>query len=384
MPRFKILYLSSEDPYNKKSWSGIHYNIVQQLEKHFEVTPAGPLVTSRKILFFFRWFNLFLKHVFHKKYNTMHSRLIAADHIKQLNAKLKENFDLIFATASSRELSALHTSIPILHLSDATFDLIYNYYPGVSGLLNYSVKESRKVELQAIQKASILVYSSVWAAHSAINQYMALPERVHVVPFGANIQELPVMKLEDKIHMDKFHMVFLGVSWLRKGGNIVYETFKILKERGMKVQLSICGCIPTEEICDPDITIIPFLDKNIEEHKNAFINLMQQAHLLFLPTRADCTPIVFCEAAAYGLPVITTDTGGVSSLVKNGVNGYCLDIKAGANEYANLIERIIHDKEQYVSLSLQSRELFLKELNWDSWGNNLYKIVTDYLEAKNK
>ncbi|WP_137463714.1 glycosyltransferase, partial [Escherichia coli] len=38
---------------------------------------------------------------------------------------------------------------------------------------------------------------------------------------------------------------------------------------------------------------------------------------LLLPTIADCYGMVFCEAAAFGLPVVATDTGGVSSIVIN-------------------------------------------------------------------
>lgn len=35
-------------------------------------------------------------------------------------------------------------------------------------------------------------------------------------------------------------------------------------------------------------------------------------HLLLLPTRAECAGIVFNEASAYGVPILLTDTGGVS------------------------------------------------------------------------
>ncbi|TSA49979.1 MAG: glycosyltransferase [Sphingobacteriales bacterium] len=39
-----------------------------------------------------------------------------------------------------------------------------------------------------------------------------------------------------------------------------------------------------------------------------------------VPSRAECYGIVFAEASSYGLPSVSTDTGGVSAVVKEGVN----------------------------------------------------------------
>lgn len=44
----------------------------------------------------------------------------------------------------------------------------------------------------------------------------------------------------------------------------------------------------------------------------------------------------FCEASAFGVPSIT-DTGGVSTNVINGVNGFALAPEAGAEAYAQKI-----------------------------------------------
>ena len=74
-----------------------------------------------------------------------------------------------------------------------------------------------------------------------------------------------------------------------------------------------------------------------------FLNILFNTHLLFVPTRADCTPIVFCEANAFGIPVITTDTGGVSSIIKNGENGFAFPLDATPDEYANTIQSLLDD-----------------------------------------
>ena len=379
MQRLKILYLSVEDPEDKKSWSGIHFNILSQLRKYYDVSVAGPLSTTRltrirtKVLYYYSKF--FLR----KRYDALHSGIIAQDHALQIQNKINAGHQLVFSTASSGELAELQTDIPIVHLSDATFELVHNYYEGFSNLSRFSSRHAEATEQTAINKAALRIYSSDWAAASAINHYHADPSLTFVVPFGANIDAIPEIDVEVKQWNKVFNLLFLGVNWKRKGGDIVYATFLELKRRGIECHLTICGCTPPNPLNDPAVTVIPFLNKNNKEDLAAFTKLLHDSHVLFLPTRADCTPIVFCEAAAYGLPVITTDTGGVSSIVRHEETGYCLAYNAGVNEYADVIALLANDRLKYAGMALKSRQHFLQNLNWDSWGKQVKKIIDKHI-----
>ena len=75
------------------------------------------------------------------------------------------------------------------------------------------------------------------------------------------------------------------------------------------------------------------------------------------------------------MPVITTDTGGVKSVVENGINGYCLAMDAGPEEYAEIIRKLINDKKHYMNLIISSREQYEKHLNWKNWGNKMKEIL---------
>ena len=91
--------------------------------------------------------------------------------------------------------------------------------------------------------------------------------------------------------------------------------------------------------------------------------------------------MVFCEASAYGLPVISTDTGGVSGAVKQGENGFLLPLVAGGAEYAELIARVYKDEEVYAELVRTSRAAFEDRLNWDAWGIAVKKLIDEMLEC---
>nr|WP_294786899.1 glycosyltransferase family 4 protein [uncultured Flavobacterium sp.] len=179
------------------------------------------------------------------------------------------------------------------------------------------------------------------------------------------------------------NLLFLGINWKRKGGDIVLEAFNILIDRGYDVTLTICGCNPTEQITNSNITVIPFLNKNNPQEYDQFLKILYQTHLLFVPTRADCTPIVFCEASAFGIPVITTDTGGVCSIIENDINGFALPYESKSIEYADQIETLLNDRSKLEKLSEQSRKKFDEELNWEVWGKKMREIILLTIDKKN-
>jgi glycosyltransferase involved in cell wall biosynthesis len=99
------------------------------------------------------------------------------------------------------------------------------------------------------------------------------------------------------------------------------------------------------------------------------------ADFLILPTRNEAFGIVFCEAAAFGLPVITTHTGGVPEVVRDGENGYVLPVEARGESYAQMIADIYQNEQRYLHLVQSSRGAFEERLNWDVWGCRVHDIL---------
>ena len=91
---------------------------------------------------------------------------------------------------------------------------------------------------------------------------------------------------------------------------------------------------------------------------------------------------ISCEAAAFGLPVITTDTGGVSGVVREGENGHLLPYEAGGADYARLIAEIYRDDARYGELVQKSRQAFEERLNWDTWAQTVKRLIAEKLGLK--
>jgi len=280
------------------------------------------------------------------------------------------------APAASKEIAFLDTKVPLAYLSDLTFRLIQDYYPSIAQLSPETRKECDECEARAIARSDLLIYSSEWAAASAIHDYGAAPDKVHVVPFGPNLKRVPDLTTVTKPrNRQECRLLMLGKDWERKGGPLVFETMRILNERGLPTRLTVCGARPSKELAHSNLFVTGMLDKNTPTGLQTIETLLTESHFLFVPSRADATPIVFCEAAAFGLPSIATDTGGIPSLIKDGVNGHLLPLSATAEDFAELIHRVFADAEGYQRLVQSSRKRYDTTLNWNAWAQRVRQLL---------
>ncbi|MFN8291636.1 MAG: glycosyltransferase family 4 protein [Chitinophagaceae bacterium] len=372
----KIGFASRYDPTDKKTWSGTSYYTLQQLKRFGEVElfqyPLPKLLqewlTTQKSI---------NKRVFKKQTSVEFLHSYAKHFSRKLSADLRKRpVDILFVSASSQLIAFADTTIPIIYMTDATFQQLQGYYPAFSNLAGYNIRQGTGLDKKAFQKAAHCMLASDWCKASAINDYAIRPDKISVVPCGANLDMVPSANQLDLQVADRCNILFIGVEWERKGGDIALGTYRKIRETTPHATLHIIGCIPPADLsAEKDITVIPFLDKNKKEEFGRLHHIYLQSDFLLLPTRAECAGIVFSEASAYGIPSITTDTGGVCTYVRNGVNGFALPPDAGADTYAAVIKNILQHPGQLQALRKSSRRLYEEELNWTRWGNTFAKIT---------
>jgi len=375
----KIALLHAYDTRDRRSWSGTVYYIARTLEKYSgEVFHLGPIPRFREMLVG-KVINKISQTFFRKNFRYHCSFLLANRYAKVAAQRLEgQSFDVIVAPAGATEIAFLETNIPIVLVEDATYGLLFDYNFDFSNLLARSIYEMNTLQALALKKASAVIYPSAWAARSAIEDYGADPAKVHVVPFGANFDECPPQEVAlARKPSDRCRLLFLAAGWARKGGDIAFETLLKLEELGIAAELIVCGCTPPKALVHERMRVIPFLDKNDQRQRRELEQLFMVSDFLLVPTRADCSPMVFCEANAFGLPVITTNTGGVPEVIRDGENGFLLPYDAGGAAYAEVIARLYRDEQRYVQLARTSRAAFESRLNWDAWGVAVKHILAE-------
>ncbi len=317
-------------------------------------------------------------YMFKKRFDYRNSTIYAKACGRLFGKKLKgKNYDLIVSPAGIAYIAYLKTDVPIVFVGDRIIANSLNYHTIISNLWKWSERQSLKTEGIALHKTALNILSSRWAADYAISHYKLDPKTTIVLPFGANMDQTPtaeyVFAHRQKTEVCK--LLLVGTYWKNKGADIAVNALHALLQKGIKAHLTIVGCEPETPLNDPDVTIIPFLSKNTAEGRKALEDLFLSHSFFILPTRFDCTPIVFCEASMYGLPILSADTGGVAGHVKEGENGFLVNYNDKGEGYASLIAEIWKDEARYVKLQKTARELFDSELNWKSWAQQLEEAL---------
>lgn len=200
----------------------------------------------------------------------------------------------------------------VVYLSDVTFPTMVGYYPNFSRLFKWNVRQRKEIERRSLDKASVIVLSSDWGAASAVNDLGQPRCKVHVVELGANIDKEDIVRsaFSSSGHLD---ILFMGVEWERKGGDVVVEAVRRLNGNGVPSTQHIVGIrdLSPQIAVLPYINYIGFLNKNVSGEYQKLVKAIRQCRLLLLPTRAECVGIAFCEVSAYEMHVFIYYTGGI-------------------------------------------------------------------------
>ena len=371
-----VAFLHQIDPqFKSSSWLGTLGYFKEQCERH--VGSVNDLGLAPINMFPYRVARRLIRKITGKGYSFHHDPALARRYGAYYTELLRgRSYDLIFAAGAAHLVPYLETDIPIIYESDATWHVARDYYDDYTNMIDRCFHGGDELERRSIARSSMLVYLSDWAAESAIRDYGADPGKVFVIPPGANISNPPEREsILPHRPGATIRLLLVGVSWKIKGGDIALEALLRLLEMGYDAELTVVGCEAPAGVSHPRMRVIPFLNRRIPEERERFLNLWRQADFLIFPTRCEAAGIVCCEASAYGLPSIATRTGGVPTLVRDGINGYTLPYEAPGDRYAEAIAGLVADPERYARLCATSRDEFENRLNWDRWGERLAEII---------
>lgn len=315
-----------------------------------------------------------------RRYDYRHSGLYARAFARIFRDKLRKiRHDCVVVCGGTEYGAYLQATKPVFYVLDRTIAGAINYHLILQDLWPFSCTQSIATDKRAMTNATHIFFSSRWAADHARVHYGIPSSKISVIPFGANLDAVPpAMQLDPPKTPGPFKLLFIGSSWEHKGGDIAHNALTMLLGAGKNVELTVVGCTPPEEKNHEKMKVIPFVDKNTTQGMAQFYMLLENHHVLILPTRFDCTPIVFCEASAFALPVLSAETGGVAAHVNEGVNGYLLPYHDKGEGYAARIERWMEQPEEYESLRRSARTLYETTLNWNSWAIAFSKKIAHF------
>jgi glycosyltransferase involved in cell wall biosynthesis len=247
--------------------------------------------------------------------------------------------------------------------------MVLNESPGLINKLKFKFKNMLTMPLykRVVEHIDFFLPRTSWCAASLINDYCIPANHIIVTPSGLDLKQ---WKPKERKHNEKPKLLFVGNDFERKGGYFLLKFYAdFLSELSKLVIVS-----NDQRLAQINLPSGVDLVKGISHEKlERLIEIYRDADIFVFPTRNDRLGLVLLEAAATGLPLVATDIGGISDVVKNGVNGYLMPYQSTGKDWADRIIDLIINGNKLLKFGKESRQLAEKQFSSDVFKNNILK-----------
>jgi glycosyltransferase involved in cell wall biosynthesis len=168
------------------------------------------------------------------------------------------------------------------------------------------------------------------------------------------------------------------------GGDIVLEAAQALRQRGLEIELDLVGPPTLPVQTPPYARFHGSLSRKAAGEDALLRRLFLTSTFLFVPSRAEAHGRVFCEAAGFALPTVTTGVGGIPEIVLDGLTGAVLPLEAGPDAYAAAIACLVADPVRYTDMARRARQEYEARLNWDAFGDQIRALLVRIMEGRDQ
>ena len=174
-------------------------------------------------------------------------------------------------------------------------------------------------------------------------------ELIHHIPYG--IDTGPLEKGRQKTKSENLRIAFIGAIAEHKGPDLLIKAFLQLPENS-KVSLTLYGDLKQfpqygkylQELLEIDSPLVKKIILAGTFPNDQIGNIFQEIDVLVVPSRwYENTPLVIQSALAAKTPIIATNLGGMSELIKHGENGLLFEVDNDAS-LAQQLSKLINDK----------------------------------------
>jgi len=392
----RIAYVTTYDVSDISRWTktdyklgnwGAGYHLAKTLENQSISLDYIGILDKTNEYFITKFKRKFYSRFYKKKvYATWAEPSVIRDYASQISIKLS-NFssDIVLGieNQSILPLAYLRCNQPIVIWTDTSLaGLIDFYFSPFNNFCDETKRNIYAMEKAGLDRCKLIIFSSDWAAQTAIKTYGFEPSKIRVVPWGANLEcnrtDEDIKNIVESKATTPCKLLFIGVDGFRKGGDTAIEVAKELNKMGLSTELLVVGYQPvTTEPLPNFVKPIGFVNKYTEEGVKKLNNLFCESHFFIMPSRADCSPHVLCEANSFGIPCLATNVGGIPTIIKEGLNGKTFSLKANISEYCTYIASLMANYSEYKKLAHSSFNEYQSRLNWAVAGQAAKKLIME-------
>lgn len=188
------------------------------------------------------------------------------------------------------------------------------------------------------------------------------PSRVRLVDNGVDT----TVFTPSRVPSDPPRILYVGILTPRKGLLDLVQASQTLVERGVRHELVLVGGTPDEgaEAAGPVVMAAEQAGAQMLgiRRPEEMPGIYATADVFCLPSWWEAMPLSVLEAMASGLPVVATDVGDVSRLVRSGDTG-CLVAPRDVSGLSRALEHLLTDSESRRRMGSSARRLVTTEFD---------------------
>lgn len=175
-------------------------------------------------------------------------------------------------------------------------------------------------------------------------------------------------------------IIYLSNLIKSKGIEVLLQSLVDLRRQGCRFNARIVGesidyskeeatafCM-REGIADVVQVVGPkFGDEKFDE--------LRHSDIFVLPSYNECLPLTILEAMQFGLPVVTTNVGGIPDIITHGGNGLLVN-PGNVQELTARLKQLLNEKALRIRLGNNARQQFMQHYTL----NNFYEGLSDIFE----
>jgi glycosyltransferase involved in cell wall biosynthesis len=227
---------------------------------------------------------------------------------------------------------------PYVAWSDCTFADYVEIYHDRARFRPEDLSRIEAAEGRWLKSANRVLFTSAWAVGRAVSHYGLDPARTGSVGIFGEF-EPP----DSDAYAGRQAFVFVSTDFQAKGGPVVLDAFRRVRQTHPEATLTIVGAAPGDIVGMAGVSYAGYLRKEVDEECRSFRRLLGGAVGIVHPTRRDIAPLLLVEAALFGCPAIASRAFAIPELVEDGETGWLLDDPTDPGEVAAAMRRLLDD-----------------------------------------
>ncbi len=313
------------------------------------------------------------------KFSLRKVSLIFSNYISLFNKLRKNRPKLVYFAISPKGVAFYKDFISILIVKTFVSKIVYHFH--VKGLNHEEIGFSLK---SILYKIAFKNQYAVVLSDSLKNEYEDLGfKKLFTVPNGLEDYSLNYKPTGD----NGFRITYLSNFIREKGVMEVIQSLNYLNIENYDFSFNLIGKegdVNNEEIINEleNHGLLPKMNHFGPAYGEEKFRLLANSNLFLFPTyyKSECYPLVLIEALQFGIPVISSNEGAISDIIKDGESGFIIDPK-NIEEIVGKIKLVYNDINLHKKMQLAARKSYLAKNSIDKFESGLNNVIDEVLKG---